>query len=121
MAIAKVLVDRGLRSSDNDQIARHAASGRFVRRWRGSSEVCDHLAEQRTEEQQMHYGAATLSLLRTLIRCRADSTRPPVNIQARSDHFRRARDATALDSENFCLLASRAPSLMPLTPAARPN
>src|SRR5262249_23908367 len=101
MAIAKVLVDRGLRSSDNDQIARHAASGRFVHRGRGSSEVCDHLAEQRTEEQEMHYGAATLSLLQTLIRCRADSTWPLVNIQARSDLFRRARDATVVDSENF--------------------
>jgi hypothetical protein len=49
----------------------------------------------------MHYGAATLSLLRTLIRCRADSTRPFVNIQARSDLFDAARVATAVDSENF--------------------
>src|SRR5256885_480501 len=64
LTIAKVLVDRGLRSSDNDQVARHAASGRFVRRGRRSGEVCDHLAEQRTEEQELHYGSATLSLLR---------------------------------------------------------
>src|SRR5262249_4442433 len=60
MAIAEMLVDRRLRSRDNDQISRHAASVRFLRRERRFGEVGDHLAEQRTEEQEMHYGVATL-------------------------------------------------------------
>jgi len=39
MAIAEVLVDRGLRPRDDDQIAGHAASVWFVRRGRRSGEV----------------------------------------------------------------------------------
>jgi hypothetical protein len=55
MTVAEVLIDSGLRPRDDDQVTRHAASVRFVRRRRGSGEVCDHLAEQRTEEQEVHY------------------------------------------------------------------
>src|SRR5262247_2391481 len=60
VAIAEMLVDRRFRPCDDDQISRHAASVWFVRRGRGSGEVGDHLAEQRTEEQEVHYGVATL-------------------------------------------------------------
>src|SRR5438093_761837 len=39
VTIAEVLIDRRLRPRDNDEITRHAASVRFLRRGRGSDEV----------------------------------------------------------------------------------
>src|SRR5439155_16864798 len=61
MATAQVLVHCGFRPRDDDQVAGHTASVRFVRWGCRSGKVGDHLPEQRAEKQEMHFRVATLS------------------------------------------------------------